>query len=441
MTLVAVVVVAATLAAGSIALVVALRNSLTDQIQASAELRAMDVADIVARSPAIPPLIVEDPEDNVIQLLDETGRVVASSDNIAGAPPLSQLRPGETDRVKIEELPDDDTILIVAAEAARPGQRLTVLVGREVDSVVEVTGIVGGLLGIGLPALVALVGLIVWRGAGAALRPVEAMRAEVEEISAAELYRRVPEPATDDEVARLAETMNSMLDRLQRSHDRQIRFVSDASHELRSPVATLRQHAEVALAHPERVDPHELAETVQGEAQRLQDLVDDLFVLARADETSLDLDRREVDLDDLVFAEAARARRSGAVMVDTIGVSAGRVLGDGAMLGRVVRNLVDNAVRHADRRVALTLETIGAEVVLHVDDDGVGIPDHDRRRVFERFVRLDEARARSQGGAGLGLAIVSHVVAAHGGTVAAASSPLGGARFTVRVPRATDGPG
>jgi signal transduction histidine kinase len=163
-------------------------------------------------------------------------------------------------------------------------------------------------------------------------------------------------------------------------------------------------------------------------------LVDDLLLLTRADEHTLQLQQRPVDLDDLVFEEAQRLRDGTSLRVDTTRVSAGRVSGDRGALWRALRNLGDNAVRHASSQVAFTLAEQNGAVVLDVDDDGPGIPPADRQRVFERFVRLDDARARDAGGSGLGLAIVAEVVNAHRGTIAIDDSGLGGARFEVRLP-------
>jgi signal transduction histidine kinase len=276
-----------------------------------------------------------------------------------------------------------------------------------------------------------------WTVVGRALAPVEAIRAEVDAISATALHRRVPDPAADDEIGRLARTMNRMLDRLEQAQTRQRRLVSDASHELRSPVATIRQHAEVALAHPGRTTTTELAGTVLAEDLRLQRLAEDLLLLTRADEHTLGLRRRPVDLDDLVFDEARRLRGVSGLRVDTSAVSAGRIDGDAAGLRRVLRNLGDNAARHAGAQVAFSVSERDGVVRLLVDDDGPGIPEADRERVFERFVRLDDARARDDGGSGLGLAIVAELVAAHDGTVTITPSPAGGTRVEVTLPRPT----
>jgi signal transduction histidine kinase len=177
---------------------------------------------------------------------------------------------------------------------------------------------------------------------------------------------------------------------------------------------------------------------VLAEDLRLQRLAEDLLLLTRADEQTLALRRRPVDLDDLVFDEARRLRETGGLRVDTTAVSAGRVEGDAGALRRVLRNLGDNAARHARGRLAFSVAERDGTVLLEVEDDGPGIPEADRTRVFERFVRLDDARARDGGGSGLGLAIVAEVVAAHGGTVAIASGRLGGARVEVTLPRLGD---
>lgn len=306
----------------------------------------------------------------------------------------------------------------------------------------ELTGALTRVLLVGLPLLLLVVGLTTWRIVGRALAPVDAIRREVDEIGGRRLDRRVPEPARRDEISRLASTMNRMLGRLEESQARQQRFVSDASHELRSPVASIRQHSEVALAHPDRTTVPDLAATVLVEDLRVQRLVDDLLLLARADERERAGDASDVDLDDLVFEEAARLRspavdgESSALEIDTTGVSAGRVRGAPDELRRMVRNLGDNAVRHARSRVAFSLheQPDAGDVVLRVDDDGSGIPAAQRERVFERFVRLDDARARDDGGSGLGLSIVEAVARKHKGSAAVSDSPGGGARVEIRLP-------
>jgi len=430
-TLAAVAVVALALAVGGVALITAMRRALDDEVLAGARLRAEDVAGVLEGGTAPGALAVENDEDQLIQVVDSDGRVVASSANVEGERPVARLEPGRSERVEVPI--DDDEFLAVAVGAVTAAGTLTVIVARTTDSVRESVQVVAQLLTVGLPLLLVALAGITWRVIGRALSPVEALRREVEAISAAELHRRVPGSGAGDEIARLADTMNAMLARLEQAQARQQRFVSDAAHELRSPVASIRQHAEVAVAHPDAQTAEALGATVRDEAERVERLVDDLLVLARADEHTPARSRREVDLDDLVLAEAARLR-AGGVEVDSTRVGAGRVHADARALGRVVRNLGDNAARHAAGRVRFGLRVEGPEVVLTVDDDGPGIPADERERVFERFVRLDDARSRDEGGSGLGLAIVAEVVRAHGGSVAASDAPLGGARMIVRLP-------
>jgi len=435
-TLGAVAVVGVALLAASIALVTLLGAALTDEVEAAARLRAEEVAATVAASPSTP-LTVPDAEEQMIQVVDGNGAVVASSANVTGWPPVAAVPAGGSTVTRLD-LDDGDEFVIAAATADIPGEPLLVLVGRGLEEVSESTGAVRRLLALGVPLLLAVVAVTTWWVVGRALAPVEAIRTQVDAISSAQLHRRVPEPHRGDEISRLAQTMNRMLHRLQSSQLRQRRFVSDASHELRSPVAGIRQHAEVAAAHPERTSVEALAAAVLAEDLRIQRLLEDLLVLARSDEGGWSSPRRPVDLDDLVLDEARRAQESSPVQVDASAVSAGRVVGDPVLLRRMVGNLVDNAAHHAGSRITLGLGERDGLVTLTVDDDGAGIAPADRERIFERFVRLDEARARHHGGAGLGLAIVSEVVAGHGGTVTVTEAPAGGARFEVRLPRLAD---
>ncbi|MGH8991622.1 MAG: sensor histidine kinase [Acidimicrobiia bacterium] len=430
----AVIVVGLALVAGGVMMTDLLRRALERDVRTAAQLRARDVAAVLRSGSGPGSLAVEDREDALIQVIDGSGVVVASSPNVAGEEPVADLDPGAW--VRLDRTPIEDAPFIAVAEpSSGAAADLKVLVARSTDDVEESTRKVSGLLAAGGPLLLLVVGITTWRVVGRALGPVEAIRTEVDSISAAELHRRVADPAGRDEIARLAITMNRMLDRLEEAQSRQRRFVSDASHELRSPVAAIRQHAEVALAHPDRVATTDLARVVLDEDLRVQHLVEDLLLLARADEGTLSSRRHPVDLDDLVFEVAGQLRTATGLRIDTTSVSAGRVAGDEAQLRRLLRNLGDNAARHARTTVGFSLtETPAGTVLLRVDDDGPGVPEAERTRIFERFVRLDDARSRDTGGAGLGLAIVAEVVAAHAGTVTAAGSPLGGARFEVEVP-------
>jgi signal transduction histidine kinase len=436
-TVAAVVVVGLAMLVEALVLLGVLRGTLTREVRTAAQLRGQDVAAVLAADlGGSGPLAVDDAEELLIQVLDGDGRVVRASANAAGLPAVARLRPGESARVQVPI--EDGRFLAVATGANTPRGARTVVVVRSTEAVTEATEAVGGLLAIGLPLLLAVVAVTTWIVVGRALAPVEAIRNEVDEISAVALHRRVPDPPADDEIGRLARTMNRMLGRLEHAQTRQRRLVSDASHELRSPVAAIRQHVEVALAHPDRTTTAELAGTVLAENHRLQRLAEDLLLLAKADEHTLALRRRPVDLDDLVFEEARHLRNTTSLPVDTSAVSAGRVEGDAAGLRRVLRNLGDNAARHARGRLAFSLAERDGVVVLGIEDDGPGVPAADRERVLERFVRLDDARARADGGSGLGLAIVVELVAAHGGAVAIGRSRLGGARVEVTLPRLGD---
>ncbi len=284
----------------------------------------------------------------------------------------------------------------------------------------------------GVPILILVVGAATYVFAGRALRPVEAIRARVASMSPKDLAQRVPVPIARDEVGRLAETMNAMIARVENAQDVQRRFVADASHELRSPLATIG--AGLELLRDGSGDPGTVVTALSGETARLGRLVDDLLLLARADERGIQPRRDEVDLDEI--AEGERIRPSDGDVRVEVRAEHVRVIGDRGQLVRVLRNLVDNAYRHARSKVLVTLVREGDVAALDVADDGPGVPSADRTRVFERFVRLDDARARADGGSGLGLAIVAEVVAAHGGRVWVDAMPDGGALFRVRLPAA-----
>ncbi|GIH01835.1 sensor histidine kinase [Plantactinospora mayteni] len=428
-TAVAVAVVGVSLLVGAVALVASLDQLLKRELRVTMTVRAAETAHAI-RAGADPVASVVGDDDLVVQVLGGTGEVLAASSNVAGQPALARIAPGTSQQRPVPF--DDDEFLIVAA-AADDGR--VVLVGHSIDGVTGSTRVLTALLAVGLPALLVVVGVTAWRAIGRALAPVDTIRAEVDEITGTRLDRRVRRPPSQDEIGRLADTMNQMLKRLERARDRERRFIADASHELRSPIAAIRQQAEVALAHPEALPDRELAGAVHIEARRMQALVDDLLLLAQADEARLPFRRTAIDLDDLAFAQARRVRADKpGLVVDVQEVSAARVEGDPPALQRVLRNLGDNAARHARARVAFGVAEVDGWAVLWVEDDGPGVPADDRLRVFDRFVRLDGGRDRAGGGSGLGLAIVAEVVAAHRGTVVLDGSHLGGARVTVRLP-------
>lgn len=435
-TLIATAAVAVALIAGSYVLISLLSSQLTDTVRLNAQSRADELATALTES-APTALSLPDDDDRLVQVVDSQGRVIRASSADLGTTPLSDVAPGESETIHVPF--DDEGYLAVATQAQSAHGVYAVVVAYTLDRVDESRRALTRLLGIGLPILLLVLAATTWQVVGRALAPVEAIRAEVDEVSATELHRRVPQPPGDDEVARLAATMNRMLARLEAARLRQQQFVSDASHELRSPMASIRAHAEVAMAHPDRGTTAELAETVLAESMRVQQLVENLLVLARADEQSAAPVHVAVDLDDLVFGEAQRLRATSSVVLDTTCVSAGRVVGDAALLRSLVGNLLGNAVRHARSRIDVLLQETGESVLFRVDDDGAGVPSQSREVVFARFSRLDDARTPGDaGGAGLGLAIVAEVVAGHGGTVTMSESSNGGARLDVRLPRATN---
>jgi signal transduction histidine kinase len=425
----ALAVVGTALIVAAVALVVLLRRFELSALDDQVRMRAGDVAELAQRG-ELPPVLASTGGDTVIQVVCN-GRVTAASAALRGSAPLWTFEPG-TDEPRLRTVAD---YRVAATRVAMPCGSATVYAGASLTHVSAAVNELEILLTAVVPALILLVGLTTWRLVGRTLEPVEAIRREVAEISANALDRRVPVPGTADEIDRLAGTMNGMLDRLEAANRRQRTFVSDASHELRSPLAVIRARLEAGLARPDSVDLKALAIGWLDEQARLERLVEDLLLLARADEGSAVGTPELLDLDELVLTEARDLHARGTVTVDGSGISAGRVRGDREQLRRVVRNLLDNAEHHATHAVTVALHQDEDLVELVVGDDGPGIPPVERQRVFERFVRLDKDRNRRGGGAGLGLSIVRDIVAAHGGTAEAVDAERG-ARFVVRLPAA-----
>ena len=426
-----VIVVAVVTSLGAVAFLSVLRGLLTEELSDASRTRAEHIAATLHLDAPGLGLAQGDLEDEAAQLIRAPGLLVAATPNITTLPPL--VWPPPADFMEIDGPVAEQSMIVVAHHL---DDDLVLLVGKTTESREDAIRHVTELLAVAVPLLCAIVAALTWAMVGRALRPVETIRRSVDEISSRALHRRVPETpdAGGDEIARLSHTMNRMLDRLEAAQEKQRRFTSDASHELRSPVAAIRQHAEVALAHPERTNVPELATTVLNENLRVQQLVEDLLILARADEHSLRLANEPLDLDDLVFAEAQKLRQTTTLRVDTTAVSAGRIVGDIAGLRRVLANLGHNAARHASSTITFSLADTPAGVQLLVDDDGPGIPAAERERVLQRFVRLESARERDAGGSGLGLAIVAELISAHNGTLKVESNPTGGARLRLAFP-------
>ncbi|MGK8464179.1 sensor histidine kinase [Nocardia cyriacigeorgica] len=311
------------------------------------------------------------------------------------------------------------------------GQPVTVYAGASLETAESAVADARRAMLIGLPLLLAVVAAVTWLVTRRALRPVEAIRRELAEIMHGDLSRRVPEPRSHDEIARLAATTNETLAALEKSSERQRRFIADAAHELRSPIASLRTQLEVAQAHPDLLE----MDGVLGDTVRIQQLAADLLLLARLDAGEQPRADR-VDLRALIEQEISHRIGDRIPVEYTLPDEPIEVSGSRSQLARVLGNLVDNAQRHAATSVRVGLTRNAGTAVIDVVDDGSGVPEADRERIFQRFVRLDEARSRDDGGAGLGLAIVRDVVERHDGAIGVEGAPRGGARFVVELPMA-----
>ncbi len=435
-TVAATLILGLTLAVGGTAILTMLERSLVHNLDDVADVRADDIA-ALARAGALPDTLGLE-EDAVGQVVDDGARVIAASPNASTDSPISTLRPhggGPVTRT-VHDLPGvGGRYRLLAVRAASPDGRVTIYVATNLEPAQETLALVRRSLLVASPLLLALVATMTWITVGRSLQPVEAIRARVAHVSSKDLHQRVPLPPTDDEIGRLATTMNAMLDRLEAAADKQHRFVADASHELQSPLAAVRADLEVALAHPQATDWPDTARALLDENRHMERLVADLLFIARADGATPSARCTPVDLHEVVFDEAARLAGSDYVTIDTTGVTSAFVLGRRDDLARAVRNLLDNARRHATSAVTIGLHNGDGTVTLAVEDDGPGVPLEARARVFERFARLDDARTRS-GGTGLGLAIVREIVEHHGGSVAVHDSASGnrGARFVVTLP-------
>ena len=369
------------------------------------------------------------------QVLASDGTVWAATRNWAGKPALYlyALPPGSTTPVRTPAgdriLPDD---LSEYAEHATVGGRpvtIATTASTYLQSQVEQT--FAWLLIIGVPVLLVLACGTVWLVAGRALRPVEQIRSAVTAITSADLSQRVPEPGTDDEIGRLARTMNDMLARLEDAAARQRRFVADASHELRSPLTAIRTGLEVGLAHPDRAPWPQIAGRAVRQSQRLEQLIAELLVLARSDAAQLAARRQPVDLA-VLLADLAGATPAPGISIDLSAAPGTMTAGNPEDLSRMLRNLLDNAVRYARHPVLVTAAAATPDgVVVEIADDGPGIPAEERERVFGRFVRLDASREQASGSAGLGLAIAREIAAAHGATIVLTEAAGGGTRAVV----------
>jgi len=411
----------------SVLLVALQRSALTEQLDDTLAAEAERVGEAMESS-GVPSEPSDD--DLLVLVIGADGAIVhaiGDEDEVAELARL-EIRDGERDITL-----DDDRFKVVTESFDSPdGQGLVIVAGGRDDIDDSVAELTTSLLWV-IPMAVLILSLLVWMIVGRTLRPVERIRTAVASIDMGELDRRVPVPGGGDEIARLATTMNEMLARLESSVRRQQQFVADASHELRTPLTRMRTELEVDERNPDEADPSATRRSQLEEISALQDMIEDLLLLARSDANTLPPASDTIDLDDIVLDEA-RVASASTVRVDTSRVSGAQVTGSRHELHRVVRNLLDNALRHARATVRVELAERGGDVWLVVSDDGPGIPPEDRERALQRFARLDESRSGGAGRSGLGLAIVDDIVTRHGGTITIDDACGGGARVTVKLP-------
>jgi signal transduction histidine kinase len=446
-TALATVAVAAVLAATAVGLVAVQRRALTDSLDESLAGEAQALAARVedgdgAAGDGTDDGAVTAPtvDDDAVAQVVVGGDVVAASRPELERQPLAPTPDGTSASRTVDAVPGGEGAFRVVSQrldSEVAGAATVVHVAAPLDDVNESTSLLARSLALAVPGITALLAALVWALAGRTLRPVEAIRSEVARIGATDLRRRVPVPPGDDEVGRLARTMNAMLERVENATERQRRFVGDASHELRTPLARIRSEIEVDLTHPGSADLADTHRSVLEEAIGMQRLVDDLLLLARADTDGRDGELAPTRLDAVVAAEVARARRGSPVALDAGSLTAVTVASDPPELRRVVANLLDNATRHAHSRVLVTVTDDGGAAQLTVTDDGPGVPADQAERIFERFARLDAARSAADGGTGLGLAIAREIAERHRGTLVLDTGHRGGARFVLRLPTAS----
>jgi len=411
------------LVVGAIALTTVLRSTRVDALDQVVRDRAATVSALAADDRLPEALPVAEPGE-IVQLIDADGAVLATSPNASRTLPVlpADVLAGLTGITTTQSSAYDDVARVAVQPATYRDEPVTVVASVPLTEVQGVLDALRVALAVVVPLLTVALGVVVWLILGRALRPVEELRRGAAQVASSGGPGSLPVPARDDELGALARTLNSMLDRLEAGAARQRAFVADAAHELRSPLAALRTSIEVARAHPESYATDELAADLEGEVLRMQVLVDDLLLLARVGSTPTAVE--DLDLG-AVARDVVRATEPVAVS------GSGTARGDAVAVGRVLRNLVDNAVRHAARTVEVTV----SDGLVRVEDDGAGLAAADRERVFERFVRLDEARERDAGGSGLGLAIAREIARELGGDVMLGDAELGGLRAELRLPR------
>lgn len=435
----AVVVAALALLVAAIGLTAVLENNLQDNLDSTVETQARNRAELIDTG-ADPSSLVDSRDGESMVWIGNADSTFAVGGNyeVVGIPGDLAIGGARGAEVLVNERQEhsgdpERELAQVRWAVAGAADGTLIGVGFETETIGQTVREVRNLLALGLPLLVLVLGLVTWRATGRTLRPVEQIRATAEGIGSETLDDRVPVPETRDEVQRLAETMNGMLERLETQQRAQRRFTADASHELKSPVANLRATIETSTIDDPawgRVQPMLVAET-----DRLASIVDDLLYLSVNDEGAQQpISATTVHVDDMLFDEAELLAGRSRLTVDIGGVGPCDVVGDAKLLGRAIRNLVSNAERHATSAVSFSCSVDGAAARIVVADDGPGVPADMRELIFERFGRASEARERASGGTGLGLAIVEGVARRHGGHITVDDAPQGGARFTLTLP-------
>lgn len=433
----AIVTLTIALVVGALILRSQLRDSLYSSISDQAMTRATGVAQLVSTGDFEPTLQASGALPGWVQVIDSNGTIVASTANIATLKtpfaPVLALRTPSMRALSGLAIDEGERLAVASIGASHQSTNYTVLAAVPLDIADVADARVARVLLIVFPTLLILAAFLVSTVLRRALRPVENIRKQVATISSSDLSRRVPVPAGNDEISRLAITMNSMLGRLEHSADQQRSFVADASHELRSPFASLRSQLEVSTIDNSNQIWKETVDNMLIDHDRLERLVSDLLLLTRTDSKEA-LVLEPIDLGYLVRHELSR-RLIPTGQIRSIDCPNLLISGDQDALIRVLRNLVDNAERHAQTSVHVGVTSIGAaSVSLIVHDDGPGIPCGQEHRIFERFVRLDDARTSDAGGSGLGLAIVAELADAQHGTVVV-DPKSSGARFVVTFPK------
>jgi two-component system, OmpR family, sensor kinase len=445
LTLIFALAMAAVLIGTGVFLVVRMRSELTTALDVGLRSRAQTL--LVAIESGDPDLAAADPlveEDEAFaQILGRDGTVVDSSPVLEGRPLLAPAKLREvTGPTFVERTVPTAEEPVPARLLAVPGAGGAIaVVGSSLEERQEAIAALVGLLAAGGAVALALATAVVWFLTGSAFRPIERMRAEAEAVSISEPERRLTVPSTGDEVARLGESLNRMLGRLESALDRERRFVDDASHELRTPVAALKAELELALARSRTREELEAAvRRAAADSETLARLTEDLLILARADRGRLPVRPETVDLGSLVReterAFVARASEAGVKLDATIEDGRQARL-DPLRVQQALSNLLENALRHTppEGRVRVAATRSDGALVLDVTDTGPGFPVEVLARPFEPFARGGHERGRLEG-AGLGLAIVRAVVEAHGGSVALDNPEGGGARVRLRFPGA-----